>query len=484
MLEAPLSFDVGVVAAAPVGSCCGALMREAGWRQSGLIAASNLAAATPFTVAAPPCPRNVRSFLLCFQPIDPLALPALQTPFTPDNLLDVADRYGTPTYVYAEALVRRQCRQLREHLDGLPVRLLYAMKANVTPAVLRVIQDEGLGLDVVSPGELALARRLDFPADDVLFSANNMTDAEMHVAQDYGVRFNIGELSRLEKYGHAFPGSEVCLRLNPQVGGGHHEHVITAGERSKFGIPLDAVDEARDIAERHDLCIVGLHQHIGSGILDADLLWKAMQVLLETARTFADLRFINFGGGIGVAYRPGETGLDLSRLREVIEEPLRAFHEEHPSEDLTFWFEPGRYLVAEAGVLLTQVNTLKHANGRTFAGTDSGMGQLMRPAVYGAYHGVVNVSNPEAEPQTYDLTGNICESGDLFARERPIPEVRERDVVALLDAGAYGMSMASEYNLRPLPAEVMLREDGSLTLIRRRRTPKELVDRLLEEAGQ
>ena len=394
-------------------------------------------------------------------------------------MLRAAETFGTPTYVYSERVVRAQCAKLRNHLHGIPTQLLYAMKANDNPAILRIMLDEGLGIDAVSPGELHLARVIGFRPERILFSANNMTDAEMREAAAEGVLLNIGELSRLEKFGIHAPGSPVCMRLNPQVGGGHHEHVITAGEQSKFGIPVDEIDRAKTIAARYDLEIRGLHQHIGSGIMNTEILWKAMSVLLDAAESFPDVHFLNFGGGLGVAYRPDEPELDLENFRRAIVDPLRRFRDAHPSESLSFWFEPGRYLTAQAGALMVRVNTLKSNRGRQFAGTDSGMGHLVRPAIYGAYHGIYNVSNPDGPERTYDVTGNICEAGDLFARERRVQEIREGDVLAILDAGAYGMAMASEYNLRPLPAEVLLTADGELKLIRRRGTVKELIGRLL-----
>ena len=405
----------------------------------------------------------------------------IKTPEHADVLLEAAERFGTPTYVYAEETIRRQCKRLWEHVNGLPAKLLYAMKANTSPAVLRIIRDEGFGLDAVSPAELELALRLGFAPEDVLFSANNMTDEEMRMAHERGALLNIGELSRLEAYGAAYPGADVCVRLNPKVGAGHHEHVITAGKKSKFGIPVEQAADVRRMAQTHGLRIVGLHQHIGSGILDGARLWEATAVLLEAATGFSDVRFINVGGGLGIPYRPDEQSLKTANFQATVAEPLQVFAREHFSEDVRFWFEPGRFLVAEAGTLLVRVNTLKTAYGRVYAGTDSGMGHLVRPTVYGAYHAISNLSNPDGPLRTYDIAGNICESGDLLAKERSVQEIREGDVLAILDAGAYGMAMASEYNLRPLPAEALITPEGSLHLTRRRVSPIELVDRLLAE---
>lgn len=406
----------------------------------------------------------------------------MTTAFSPTTLLRAAKTFGTPTYVYSEEVLRRQCSALRSHLRGIPFRLLYAMKANSSPAVLRVMLDEGIGIDAVSPAELHLALRLGFPPDSILFSANNMTDAEMADAVAEGVLLNIGELSRLEKFGRYSPGGRVCVRLNPQVGAGHHEHVITAGERSKFGVPVEQIDAVHAIARRHDLRIEGLHQHIGSGITSTDTLWRAMSVLLDAAQSFPDISFLNFGGGLGIPYNPDDPAIDLENFGRRIVDPLNRFSDEHPSRRRSFWFEPGRFFTAQAGVLLVEVNTLKVNRDRVFVGTDSGMNHLVRPAIYGAYHGIQNLSNPDGPLAVYDVTGNICESGDFFAREREIQEIREGDVLAILDAGAYSMAMASHYNLRPLPAEVMLRSTGEIEPARRRRSHTELVDELLSEA--
>ncbi len=404
----------------------------------------------------------------------------LKKPQNEALLLQAAERYGTPTYVYEASTVRERIERLRSHLRGAPVQLLYAMKANGALPLLRIMKEEGLGIDAVSPAELELALRIGFEGNQILFSANNMTDDEMDFAAQEGVVLNIGELSRLERFGKKYPGESVCIRFNPQIGAGHHRHVITAGEKSKFGIPVAQTDEVLSLAHRFELNICGVHQHIGSGILDTETAWKACAVLLDVAAKFHSLRFINFGGGLGVPYRPGEQPLDMERWEDLIVSPLRTYRDRHPSPDLSFRFEPGRYLVAEAGTLLVRVNTVKESHGRTFAGVDSGMGHLVRPAIYNAYHATYNLSNPNGTCRIYDVVGNICESSDFFARDRAVQEIREGDVLAILDTGAYGISMASMYNIRSLPAEVFI--DGTdHVVIRKRESPAELIDRLYPE---
>jgi len=420
--------------------------------------------------------------------INPLALDLIMPPSTPSSisradyplLLDIADRFGTPTYAYFESVIEDRVRKLKSHLEGLPLQLLYAMKANHAIPVMEKIRDEGLGIDAVSPAELILALRLGFEKDRILFSANNMTDDEMHLAVKNGVILNVGELSRLEAFGKAYPGASVCVRLNPQIGAGHHEHVITAGEKSKFGIPVEQIDEIHRITAEYDIHVAGLHQHIGSGILDTSTLWRAISVILDASQSFRQLRFINVGGGLGVPYQPEESGLDMEHFESMIVQPLKAFIDSHASRNLSIWFEPGRYFTAESGVLLASVNTVKQSTTRTFAGTDSGMNHLVRPSMYSAYHRVLNLSNPDGSPKKYDVVGNICESSDFFAKERMVAELAEGDVVGVMDTGAYGISMATMYNLRSLPAEVWVDSNGDPHLIRDRKTPEQMVNEVFE----
>ncbi len=392
-----------------------------------------------------------------------------------DLLQDIAYTYGTPTYVYVESIIQEQIAHLQRVFSPLSHRLLYAVKANSHPAILRIMVRKGLGFDVVSPGELLLLRRMGVTPDCILFSANFMTDEEMHLAHREGVRLNIGELSLLQRFGEAYPGSTVCVRLNPSVGAGHHAYVVTAGEETKFGIPSSRISEVLEIARMYDLHISGIHQHIGSGFLSPEPLVAAAHHLLEAATHFPELDFINLGGGLGIPYRPEEKPFPLEALPSTLFPLLEAFQERYPRR-VSFWLEPGRYIVGPAGVLLVRVTGIKETSRHRFAGTDSGMNHLIRPALYKAYHEVVNLSNPEGVRKTYTVTGNICETGDILAYERTIPEIREGDLLAIKDTGAYGMAMASTYNLRPLPAEVLVRSSGEIVLIRPRQSLPEFLD--------
>ena len=250
--------------------------------------------------------------------------------------------------------------------------------------------------------------------------------------------------------------------------------MITAGKTTKFGIPVQEIGSILNIAKRYNIQITGIHQHIGSGIPSMQVLREAITVLLEHATEFPDLRFVNIGGGFNIPYQPDETPIDFENFQTTIVSLLKQTND-NTNQKLEYWFEPGRFLVAESGVLLAQSNTIKEANGLVFAGIDTGMNQLIRPALYQAYHEIFNLSNPNASPATYEVVGNICESGDIFAKSRPVQMIREGDVLAILDAGAYAMAMASAYNLRPFPAEVLITQDKSFRCIRKRQSPQDLV---------
>ena len=397
-------------------------------------------------------------------------------PHDVDGLVEAAARSGTPTVVYDEMMIRDRCAALRSAISSVPSKLLYALKANSNPALIRILLEEVDGFDAVSPGEVMLLLKLGARPEQIMFSPNYMTDSEMANAVERDVLLNLGELTRLERFGKAYPGSNVSIRLNLWLGAGHHEYVVTGGQNSKFGIPATQLDEAAAIAGRHGLRIVGLHQHIGSGFSNVQDFADAVDLLIEASKMFPEAEFLNVGGGIGIPYRADEAACDLDAMARYIE--IAANRPELKSE---FWFEPGRFLVAESGVLLTTVTAVKQSGKRTYAGTDSGFNHLIRPVLYGAHHEIFNLSNPTGPLLPYDVAGNICESGDVFARDRHVQEIREGDLLAILDVGAYGVSMASEYNMRPLPEEVLRKADGTSSTIRKRLTPTELVERVILE---
>ena len=398
-------------------------------------------------------------------------------------LISIAGATGTPTYVYFEDVIRNQVSSIRKLFGDLPSEMLYAMKANSHPEVLEIIRSEGVGIDAVSPTELLLALKVGFDRDRILYSANNMTEDEMDLAHESGVMINFGELSRLRKYANKYPGNRVTVRVNPGRGSGHHEFAVTAGEKSKFGISLNDLDEIAELASDGKIIVAGLHQHIGSGNLDTAVIAESMKSLLGVARSFKGLEFVNFGGGFGVPYEKHQTAVDFEQLAGLIQPALTDFLKEQQS-GFHFLIEPGRYLVAECGVLLVTVTNLKKVAGNAFAGTDSGMNHLVRPAIYNSYHAVDNLANPVGKSTPYNVVGNICESSDFFANDREVPEISEGDLLAIRDTGAYGMSMASEYNLRSLPCEVMVRSGGEIEVITERRNPEDFSDQILKRVAR
>ena len=402
----------------------------------------------------------------------------------PNQLLELADQYGTPLYVYDLDRVVDNYKNLFNFIKYEKLQVHYALKANYNIALLKALRDAGAGLDTVSPGEVHLALALGFDREKIIFTANNLTDAEVDEVQSLGVLFNIGSLSRLEKYGKAYPGSRLCVRFNPDVVDGENAATATGGDLAKFGILLQDVEKVVEIAKKYDLHIVGLHEHTGSGLQHTESVFQSMKNLmaLATPERFPELEFMDFGGGFKVPYKPDEERVDYVKMGAEITALFSEFCKKY-GKDLAMKFEPGKYMVAEAGVMLTRVNTLKFNRTRTIAGCDAGFPQLIRPVFYGAYHHIENLSNPAGDAKVYDVCGNICETGDRFAEQRELSEIRENDVLAIYNAGAYCYSMGGIYNLRSMPGEVAV-QGGVAKLIRKRKSNTDLVAELLNDSVQ
>ncbi len=404
-------------------------------------------------------------------------------PVDPDRLHAIAGKWGTPTYVYMEDMIRERCLLLKNLFPNFPVSWLYAVKANDNPHILKIIANEGFGFDTVSYEEVLLCLKLGTNPGDIFYTENNMTDVEMHCAAKQGVVLNIGSIGRLKSFCEAYPKSECSIRIKPDISDGHHAKVDTGNQDSKFGIRLDLVSEAVGIASESQVQISGIHAHIGSGIREPENLLTEIEVLLEASEKLRDLKFINFGGGMPIPYRNDERSFDLNRFAKMASERFRSFLD-NINRPFSFYFEPGRWVVGPAGILLTQVNTVKDQGRKLFLGTDTGFNHLLRPALYDSYHEIVNISaDPENRMQSYHVAGNICESGDILGFDRTLPESKSGDYLAILDAGAYGMTMASHYNRRALPAEVLITKEGYHKTIRKRKTPDETVDGFLSDTG-
>ncbi len=380
-----------------------------------------------------------------------------------DNKLDIsgdlatklATKYGTPLYVYELETIKERYQTLEQAISYQPAQIHFAVKANSNLEVLKQLRELGASAECVSPGEVERAKAAGFTTDRLVFTCSNIDASELAWLAEQGMAVNLDSLGQLEKWGSLGLGKEVGIRVNQGIGAGHHAHVITGGPASKFGIDISQLDEAKAIAKKHGLKIVGLHQHIGSNVLDVAILIHAMSVLLETARGFEGLKYLDFGGGLGVPYRPSEQPLDVAEFGKQASELMAKFTREYGSP-VAMRLEPGRYLVAETGFLLTKVTDIKKNPDRTFVGVNTGFNHLIRPAMYGSYHQIMNASRVEGEQAVVYVAGNVCESGDLLAQERELTMPKEGEILAILNAGAYGYVMSSDYNLRDRPKEVVV----------------------------
>lgn len=393
------------------------------------------------------------------------------------SALDLVERFGTPLYVYDASVIRRQVERVKAALKGLPFRPFFAMKANSNRAILQLVREHGFGCDAVSPGEIYIAKHAGFTSDEIWFTCSNVSDDDLRAIDDDAIVINVNSISEIDRILRLGLNNPIALRVNPDVGAGHHHDVVTAGEGVKFGIDLGEVRDARMLVEDNGRQVVGIHAHIGSGVDTIAPLIDSARRLLELTPGFAHLRFVNFGGGLSVPYKPGEAEFPIEEygaaLTTIADKLLRA-------RDLVAILEPGRYVVAQSGFLLGRVTARRVSAGSTWVGIDTGFNHLVRPSKYGAYHHIVNCTQREHEEDVI-VAGNLCESGDVFTRAsngdvvtRTIAEPKIGDVLALCDAGAYGFSMASHYNARLLPAEVMV--DGeNVRIVRDRQTLLDLV---------
>lgn len=393
----------------------------------------------------------------------------------------LAQKYGTPLYVYNERVLREHMRSVQGLVTKYPYTANFSVKANTNLTILKIALEEGMNCDAMSVGELRLLEMAGFPAERIFFVPNNVSDEELSYAIGKGIMTSLDSISQLRRFGRLNRGGRCAIRINPGVGAGHHEKVVTAGKNTKFGIEEHDIDEAIKAAGEYDLHIVGINQHVGSLFMDPEPYLKASQNFLRIAMKFKDLEFIDLGGGFGTPYHKlsGEQNFDMQALREALEPILDTFVKEYGSTPL-FKSEPGRYITADGGVILGRVYALKNNGVKYYAGCDVGMNVLARPTLYDSHHDVEVIRNgqvvsPLDGTQVVNVVGNICESGDIIARDRELPILQEEDLVCVLDAGAYGYMMSYTYNMRGRAAEILCREDGSVLQIRRRETFEDLI---------
>ena len=407
--------------------------------------------------------------------------------FGKENPEELAKKYGTPLYVYNEENIRAHMKAVAGVITKYPYRANFSMKANSNLSILKMALEEGVNADAMSVGEMTLLLKAGFPSDRIFFVPNNVSEEELQFAIDHDIMTSLDSLEQLELFGQLNPGGKCSVRINPGVGAGHHEKVVTAGKKTKFGIEEHDVDAIFDIAKKYDLHIAEINQHVGSQYLDPQPFLDAVENFLRIAEKFDELEYIDFGGGYGIPYHKldDEAKFDMESFSARFTALLDAYVERHPDRIPMFKSEPGRYCVAEGGVILGRVHAVKQNYGNKYAGTDIGMNVLARPTLYDSWHDIEILRDgkavTEGEREKVYVTGNICESGDLIAKDRELPVIQRGDLVCVLDAGAYGFSMSSNYNTRPLAAEVLITKDGTAKLIRRRQTFEDIFATFVED---
>lgn len=388
--------------------------------------------------------------------------------------------YGSPLYVYNEAILRERCREMSQLITYPRFKVNYSAKANSSLELLKIIREEGLDADAMSPGEIHVLINAGFKPNQIFYIGNNVSVEEMSYAIERNILVSVDSISQLEQYGRTNPGGKVAVRFNPGVGVGHHEKVVTGGKKTKFGVSPDLINDVKAIIREYNLNLIGINQHIGSLFMQSGAYLDGVERLLNIAAQFDGLEFVDLGGGFGTPYQKqtGETRLDLRGLGERLGQHLTAWTKIYGSTP-TFKVEPGRYLVAECGVLLGTVHAVKKNYETKYVGTDLGFNVLTRPVLYDSHHDFeVYTKNSALEflkTEKVTVVGNICESGDILAKDRELSVINEGDILGVMDAGAYGYCMSSNYNNRLRPAEVLIKASGEPVLIRRRETLDDLM---------
>ena len=393
--------------------------------------------------------------------------------------LEIVEQYGCPLYVYDYDIIERQYKRLTDAFSGVELKINYACKSLTNVNILRLIRQLGAGLDAVSIQEVKLGLHAGFTADEILYTPNCVSFEEIEEAVELGVKVNIDNISILEQFGQKYPSYPICVRINPHIMAGGNSKISTGHIDSKFGISMYQLPLVERIVKATGMNVEGLHMHTGSEILDSQVFLNGAEILFNAAKSFDELTYIDFGSGFKVSYKDDGIETDIEDLGEKITKRFKAFCKEYGRE-LTLKFEPGKYLVSEAGYFFVKTNVVKQTTSTVFAGVDSGLNHLIRPMFYDAYHKIINVSKPEAKSRIYTVVGYICET-DTFGINRKINEIQEGDILCFKNAGAYCYQMSSNYNSRFRPAEVLVYQ-GQAHLIRERETFADLLKNQIELA--
>lgn len=394
------------------------------------------------------------------------------------QLLKIAQDFGSPVYVYDAKKIENQYKRLTSAFKGVKkLKINYAVKALSNVSILKLLKSLGSGIDTVSIQEVKLGLAAGFSPDQIIYTPNGVSLNEIEQAAKLGVKINIDNLSILEQFGTKHPKVPVCIRINPHVMAGGNANISVGHIDSKFGISIHQIPHILRIVENTQMTINGIHMHTGSDILDIEVFLYASEILFDTAKQFKNLDFIDFGSGFKVPYKQGDIETNIEELGKKLSARFNEFCKAY-GKDLTLAFEPGKFLVSESGSFLTQVNAVKQTTSTVFAQVDSGFNHLIRPMLYGSHHDIVNLSNPEGRERFYTVVGYICET-DTFGNNRRINEINETDILCFKNAGAYCFSMASNYNSRYRPAEVLWYNDKA-HLIRKRETFDDIMHNQIE----
>tara|TARA_B100000795_G_scaffold103585_1_gene76371 strand:+ start:54 stop:1337 length:1284 start_codon:yes stop_codon:yes gene_type:complete len=389
------------------------------------------------------------------------------------QLLELANKYGSPLYVYDTDKIESQYNRLTNAFNSVKnLKLNYAVKALSNINILKFLENIGAGLDTVSIQEVQLGLTTGINPKKIIYTPNGVSLKEIVEVAKLGVQINIDNLSILELFGQKHPEIPVCVRINPHIMAGGNSKISVGHIDSKFGISIHQVPHIKRVVENTGMNINGIHMHTGSDILDIDTFLRATEILFDVAKQFDNIDFIDFGSGFKVPYKEGDISTDIEQLGLQLSQRFNEFCLEYGKE-ITLMFEPGKFLVSDAGVFLAKVNVVKQTTSTVFAHVDSGFNHLIRPMMYDSYHHITNISNPEGRERYYSVVGYICET-DTFGSNRRIAEISEEDVLCFQNAGAYCFSMASNYNSRYLPAEVMVHQ-GKDYLIRKRQTIQDIL---------
>lgn len=394
------------------------------------------------------------------------------------DLIDIAQEFGNPIYVYDSEKIKFQYERLTSAFKDIGnLRINYATKALSNLSVLKYMKLLGAGLDTVSIQEVRLGLAAGFEPQAIIYTPNGVSLKEIEAVAQMGVQINIDNLSLLEQFGARHPNTPVCIRINPHVMAGGNSNISVGHIDSKFGISIHQIPHLLRIVENTAMNINGIHMHTGSDILDIDVFLHAAEILFDTAKLFKNLAFLDFGSGFKVPYHDNDIETNIEELGEKLSSRFISFCEEYGS-DLQLIFEPGKFLVSQAGYFVTQVNVVKQTTSTVFAQVDSGFNHLIRPMLYGSHHHIENISNPEGKERFYSVVGYICET-DTFGSNRKIAEIKEGDLLVFKNCGAYCFSMASNYNSRYRPAEILWHE-GKALLIRKMESFEDILQNQVE----